>query len=176
MQLYVCMFDVLVCMLNVSLKGFICSVLKLGQEVIVKLSVFVDELVYIDNDGKKVFYQGCFEVFVGDGQLGFVKGDKIIEIVVVVKQWMVIKIIFFVIFVLLVVFLGFVSVVFEGIVFVYEDSFLVGMVIKFSDLIGNLFVKNLLLCLEFNVFMVENVMKWQYIQFVFGQFNFVMVD
>ena len=84
-QLYVRMPDAPVRTPNVSLKGFTRSALKSGQEVTVTLSVPADELVYIDNDGKKVPYQGRLEVFVGDGQPGFAKGDKITETVVVVK-------------------------------------------------------------------------------------------
>ncbi|MFS1701892.1 glycoside hydrolase family 3 C-terminal domain-containing protein [Alteromonas sp. AMM-1] len=84
-QLYVRMPDAPVRTPNVSLKGFTRSAVKSGEQVSVQLTVPADELVYIDTNGNKVPYKGKLEVYVGDGQPGFSKGNKIAHATVIIN-------------------------------------------------------------------------------------------
>ena len=76
-QVYVSMPDAPVDTPKLSLKGFTRTEIGAGEAQTVSLTLSADELVYINEQGQKVPYTGALDVYMGDGQPGFGKPEKV---------------------------------------------------------------------------------------------------
>ena len=76
-QVYVSMPDAPVDIPKLSLKGFTRTQIGAGEAQTVSLTLSADELVYINEQGQKVPYTGALDVYMGDGQPGFGKPEKV---------------------------------------------------------------------------------------------------
>lgn len=68
-----------------ELVGYTRTELAKGEEKQLRFTIGYDQLLYIDDEGKRQLYLGPVKISVGGGQPGYTRGDRIAEATVIIE-------------------------------------------------------------------------------------------